>query len=705
MMTGSVAPLAVWSYPLLGEEFQVNTTTENHQQLPGAGMDANGNFVVVFQNHLPVTNANVSAQRYNAAGEPLGDEFQVNTTAFSGGTFPAVAMDDDGDFVVTWMDFGDDGSGYGVFARMYNAAGSALGGNFPVNTTTAGAQRRPDIAIDADGDFVIAWENQPTGEKRSIKARAFNALGVPQSGEIDVSTNGEIDHTWPQVAMDDAGNFVVAWASGNVGANQDVVFRLFDADGDPLTAPVQANVTTKMDHASGVLNNLGVAMDADGDLVVTWAADNLSGPGVVGAAVGVVGRLYDADGDAKGGTFIIDDQSAALLSKPEVAMTKSGDFTVAYEGSDGSGLGIKVQRFYANGDPKGATFVANTTTSSQQTRPTIAVDDDGNAIVAWEASGGLDGDLDGVFARRLSGGGIQPTMDFNNSFSGDIGFRNTISGSNILWFMDNLSQSEVGAITRVKNQAWQVAGAGDFNRDGNADILWRNAETGQNIIWFMNGFDPNPAVIPNAGTDWFVVGVGDLDRDGQADIVWRNSVTGAIYGWLMDGSTRKQLKGIRTVSLDWVIEALADFNDDGRVDLLFRHVTSGKNRVWLMNGFDSVSLAIPTVANLDWTMAGAGDFNQDGTADILWRNITTGRNIIWQMENGAVAVKHNLNTVSDTGWKVVTARDFNRDDNADLLWRHSTSGRLVIWQIEDLKRTAIASFGSIASSWRIFDEN
>jgi hypothetical protein len=670
MAIGSSAPPAAIGYPV-GDEFQVNTTTDNHQQLPDAAMDANGNFVVVFQNHLPVTNANVAAQRYNAAGEPQGDEFQVNTTASSGNTFPAVAMDDDGDSVVVWMDFGDDGSGYGVFGQRYNAAGTAQGINFPVNATTANAQRRPDVAMDADGDFVVVWEDDQFGDShQSIKAQRFNSQGAAVGGEIDVSTDGDFDQVWPQVAMDDAGNFAVAWASGDVGADQDVVFRIFEANGNPRTDAIPVNTTTKMDHASGVLNNLSVGMSGSGDIAVVWRADNFSGPGVVGAAVGVLGRLYDADGDPKGDAFTIDSQSASLTGKPEVAMTQSGDFVVAYEGPDGSVTGTRIQRYYSNGDPKGASFIANTTTEQGQTRPHVAVDDDANAIVVWQAANALDGDLTGTFARRLSGAGIQAGMDFDNNNFGDIGLRNTISGANRLWLLDSLDQLEVGAISRIPDLNWQVAGVCDFDRDGNADILWRHADTGKNRIWFMSGSDRLSARgITSRNLDWNVAGVGDLDRDGKCDIVWRSAVTGTVVAWLMDGATRKGARTINQLGLVWDTAGFADFDGDGRTDLLLRNTVDGRNRIWLMDGFNSEVRSLPRRAGLDWTVAGVGDFDRDGNSDVLWRNLATGKNNFWKIEDGNFAAGFPLDTLANTDWRVVGVRDFTRDGHADLLWR------------------------------------
>ena len=93
------------------------------------------------------------------AGAPAGGEFQVNTTTASSQGFPSVAMDSAGNFVVVWESFGQDGSGSGVYAQRYNAAGVAQGSEFLVNTYTTGYQQYPSVAMDGSGNFVVTWQS------------------------------------------------------------------------------------------------------------------------------------------------------------------------------------------------------------------------------------------------------------------------------------------------------------------------------------------------------------------------------------------------------------------------------------------------------------------------------------------------------------------------------------------------------------------
>jgi hypothetical protein len=67
-------------------------------------------------------------------------------------------MDADGDFVVVWHSLGSGGtdtSDFSVQGQRYDAAGSAQGSQFQVNTYTTNVQFAPSVAMDADGDFVV----------------------------------------------------------------------------------------------------------------------------------------------------------------------------------------------------------------------------------------------------------------------------------------------------------------------------------------------------------------------------------------------------------------------------------------------------------------------------------------------------------------------------------------------------------------------
>jgi hypothetical protein len=187
-------------------------------------------------------------------------------------------MDDEGDFVITWRSYGQDGDEYGVFAQRYNAAGVKQGGEFQVNTTTAGNQQFSAVALDADGDFVISWmSDEPGDEYIGAYAQRYNAAGVKQGGEFLVSTTTYEEQSYPAVDMNDVGDFVITWST-------------YDQDGDSYGIYAQRYRAGGLKHGGEFQVNTytesyqwfpAVALDDEGDFVVTWTS-------------------YDQDGDAYG---------------------------------------------------------------------------------------------------------------------------------------------------------------------------------------------------------------------------------------------------------------------------------------------------------------------------------------------------------------------------------------------------------------------
>ena len=88
----------------------------------------------------------IQAQRYDANGLPLDAEFQINSYTTNQQRFPALAMDPQGYFVVTWQSDGSaggDSSDTSILGQRYTAAGTPLGSEFQINTFTEFEQEMP----------------------------------------------------------------------------------------------------------------------------------------------------------------------------------------------------------------------------------------------------------------------------------------------------------------------------------------------------------------------------------------------------------------------------------------------------------------------------------------------------------------------------------------------------------------------------------
>jgi hypothetical protein len=222
-----------------GVEFRVNTHTANEQGQPVVSMDSNGNAVVVWQSFAQDGSGyGIYAQRYDAAGVPQGSELHVSTATANDQLVPYVAVSAN-EFVVTWASAAQDGGGLGIYAQRYDATGNPQGSEFRVNSFTAGDQTNASVSISPNGEFVVVWESQAQdGSGKGIYAQRYNALAIPQGSEILANTFTTGDQSYPFVAKAPTGNFTIVWTStGQDGSNEGVYGKRFDSAGNPLPIP------------------------------------------------------------------------------------------------------------------------------------------------------------------------------------------------------------------------------------------------------------------------------------------------------------------------------------------------------------------------------------------------------------------------------------------------------------------------------------
>ncbi|MCI0458707.1 MAG: hypothetical protein L0Z62_17250, partial [Gemmataceae bacterium] len=171
--------------------------TADDQKGSSIAMDGAGNFVITWSSSGQDGSLwGVYAQRYNAAGVAQGSEFRVNTTTAGDQQDAAVAMDGAGNFVITWSSNGQDSSVWGVYAQQYNAAGVRIGGEFQVNTTTAGNQEYSSIAINDVGNAVVVWSGNGPGDSAGIFAQRYlvNSSNGLSNLNAEADPYGEFHH-------------------------------------------------------------------------------------------------------------------------------------------------------------------------------------------------------------------------------------------------------------------------------------------------------------------------------------------------------------------------------------------------------------------------------------------------------------------------------------------------------------------------------
>jgi Ca2+-binding RTX toxin-like protein len=384
-------------------EFQVNTYTNGGQTNSTVAIDGNGNFIISWQsNGQDGSDYGIYAQRYNSAGVAQGNEFKVNTYTGSHQVNPTVAIDAGGDFIISWQSNGQDGSDYGIYAQRYNSAGVAQGNEFKVNTYTGDNQYTSTVAMDAGGDFVISWTSGgQDGDGNGIYAQRYNSAGVAQGNEFKVNTYTSSSQINPRVAMDAAGDFVISWQSyGQDGDGYGIYAQRYNSAG-----VAQGNEFKVNTYTTNYQVNPTVAMDTDGDFVVSWQSYQ------DGSGYGIYAQRYNSAGVAQGNEFKVNTYTGSHQYAPTVAMDGVGNFIISWtsDGQDGSGSGIYAQRYNSAGVAVGGEFKINTYITSNQLSPAIAMDAGGDFVISW-TSDGQDGSGNGIYAQLNSNSGVPPTI-------------------------------------------------------------------------------------------------------------------------------------------------------------------------------------------------------------------------------------------------------------------------------------------------------
>ena len=199
----------------------------------------------------------------------------------------------------------------------------------PLGATTQSVQRDSSVAMDAEGDFVVTWQsqNQSTGGYQ-IYAQAYNSSGQPLGGTDAVQDINFINGF--------AGTFELSWTTGDSSTNPVLTSGPIAINGNAAASVAAVkNALTAMGADVNVTATSLTSLEIDfvgasGSLPQTqlWVAPGSLVPnaGVAGnAGVSVVTAVA-----GKSGEFLANSATQSNCVQPDVAMDAKGDFVVTW---------------------------------------------------------------------------------------------------------------------------------------------------------------------------------------------------------------------------------------------------------------------------------------------------------------------------------------------------------------------------------------
>jgi hypothetical protein len=373
------------------KDYIVNTYTENHQWAPKMAIDGNGKVVVTWHSEVGEPgkiDIGVYAQRFDQNGAKIGSEFCANTYTTYGQQSPDVAMNSTGNFVITWFGSGDpalDPKGAGIYAQRFGSNGKKAGQEFIVNTYPAGSSfYYPNVAMAQNGSFVIVWNGVGDQYIYGVFAQRFDSNGNRLGGEFLVNTYTDSIHDEPAIAMNDSGNFVIAWegkgdpALGGSDLN-DIMVQRFDSSGNKAGNEILVNT-----YKTGVQTRPDVAIFSDGRFVVTWEGQGDPALGDT-EMYGCYAQVFDANGSRIGNEFLVNTTTESGQSGPCVATSKTGGFLIVWYGYNGTEdrNGINGQWFDDSGSKVGNEFLISNPIYNTYGQADCKIDKNDRAIVTW----------------------------------------------------------------------------------------------------------------------------------------------------------------------------------------------------------------------------------------------------------------------------------------------------------------------------------
>lgn len=386
-----------------GGETVVNTLFPGQEPYGDIAVSDDGNIVAVWQNQ---DTGDVYFRRFSKDQMPLDPADQILNTATSGiQSRPQVAIDKSGNFVVVWTSDPDETLECKVYIRAFQASGVAVSDEIQVNTATASCDVS-GIALDYDneamnGSFAVVWQGTMPEDiflrRYTVDFTQTVASPYPVDSEITVNTTPVQPHALPQVAMNTDAEIFVVWITDTVvwsqayGTGLEILGSNFQISSSNVQAYQNARIAVDKkprNSTDGTVRHYFITYDA----VASGNSDKDIFLRKVSCSDMNAENNSDSDINctAQPLEIRVNTITAGEQLSPAIDADYLGNFTIVWMSPDNDGNGIYAQSFrYNDGKPFGTLaplntgFPANTALSGNQEEPAIAMNSEGEYIIAF----------------------------------------------------------------------------------------------------------------------------------------------------------------------------------------------------------------------------------------------------------------------------------------------------------------------------------
>lgn len=313
----------------------------------------------------------------------IGSEIPVNVEQSQA----AVAENASGRTVVAWRE-AISSTTSAIKARIYNSSGDPLTGELIINDQAGELNSNPTVAINDTGQFVVAWAALLDTGKSRVRMALFTTGGenTHNLNWWKAVTPNANSAAAPSAGIDSSGNAVIAYdndASNTLISQYDTYAKRFSNSGDQVGDLIIVSADPGMNEFGPSLSER-----SDGRFVIAWTKQAILFTG----NPSIVLHPYSAAGASLAPARTIT-ATGVRISLPSIAWRDDSNGVIAYQRQDsGATNDIKARTFSIVAGMGGSTVflspeinVRNTT--AQETAPSVGINSDGDLVVAYTDSG------------------------------------------------------------------------------------------------------------------------------------------------------------------------------------------------------------------------------------------------------------------------------------------------------------------------------
>jgi len=372
----------VWTHPA---NLSDNISPDGKEAFyPHVAMDNNGNAIIVWSQTDGAYKDQIFKSEYRNGGWTHPASLSDNISPDGQNADSAqVAMDNNGNIIIVWEQ--SDGTNWQIFKSEYRNGVWTHPASLTDKISPDGDARNPQVAMDDNGNAIIIWSEYYGANYQMFKSEYRNGIWThPASLADNFSPDSVPDSPWPlscHVAMDNNGNAIIVWDQPD------------DAKSMIFKSEYRNGVWTHPAVLSDKINPTGisaldpqVAMDENGNAIIIWYQYD-----------GV--RSYQIfKSEYRNGVWTHPSNRSDYISPygqeawfTHVAMNNNGNAIIVWQQSDGTNSQI-FKSEYRNGAWHYPVSLSDNISPDGQDagRPQVAMDNNGNAIIVWYQSDGVN---------------------------------------------------------------------------------------------------------------------------------------------------------------------------------------------------------------------------------------------------------------------------------------------------------------------------